>query len=79
MTILSLMAKEKSQEKGEMLKLIRLVSKRVQKGYDAAYIAELFEKTPTLIETLCTIVNENPGMDEYDWYDIFTGNQKDVA
>lgn len=72
MTILSLMAKEKMQEKGEMLRLIRLVSKKVQKGYDVAFIAELFEMPPALISTLCTVVKENPGEDEYGWYEVYT-------
>ena len=76
MTVLSLMAKERSQEKSEMLRLIRLVSKKVQKGYDIAMMAELFEKSPALIETLCSIVKENPGRDEYGWYDVFAGIQR---
>lgn len=76
MTVLSLMAKERSQEKGEMLRLIRLVAKKVQRGYDTAMMAELFEKPPALIETLCSIVKENPGRDEYGWYEVFAGLQK---
>lgn len=76
MTVLSLMAKERSQEKGEMLRLIRLVSKKVQKGCDIAMMAELFEKPPALIETLCSIVKENPGRDEYGWYDVFAGTER---
>lgn len=76
MTVLSLMAKEKGQEKGEMLRLFRLVEKKVQRGYDTAMMAELFEKPPALIESLCLIVKENPGRDEYGWYDVFAGVQR---
>lgn len=76
MTVLSLMAKERSQEKGEMLRLIRLVAKKVQRGYDTAMMAELFEKPPALIEALCSIVKENPGRDEYGWYEVFAGIQR---
>lgn len=75
MTALSLMAKEKSQEKGEMLRLIRLVEKKIQRGYDTAMMAELFEKSPALIDVLCSIVKENPGRDEYGWYEVFAGLQ----
>lgn len=76
MTVLSLMAQERSQEKGEMLRLIRLVAKKVQRGYDTAMMAELFEKPPALIEVLCSIVKENPGRDEYGWYEMFAGLQR---
>lgn len=75
MTALSLMAKEKSQEKGEMLRLIRLVEKKIQRGYDTAMMAELFEKPPALIDALCSIVKEDPGRDEYGWYEVFAGLQ----
>lgn len=79
MTILSLMAKEKSQEKGEMLKLIRLVSKKIERGYDVTLIAELFEKPPALIGALYEIISENPGKGEEEWYDIFLGEMRFVA
>lgn len=75
MTVLSLMAKERSQEKGEMLRLIRLVAGKVQRGYDPTVIAELFEKPPAQIEALCSIVSGYPEKDADGWYEIAMGRR----
>lgn len=79
MTILRLLEKEKHQEMEEMLRMIRLVSKKVQRGYDVETMAELFEKSPETIEAICVLIKENPGLDEWGWYDILVGKLRRVS
>lgn len=59
-------------EKGETCKLIQLVSRKVQKGYNAAAIADDLEEERDVIERLYQVITENPDSDIEGWYEILT-------
>lgn len=59
-------------EKGESLKLLQLVSRKVQKGYNAAAIADDLEEERDVIERLYQVITENPDSDIEGWYEILT-------
>lgn len=63
---------EKGLEKGETCKLIQLVSRKVQKGYNAAAIADDLEEERDVIERLYQVITENPDSDIEGWYEILT-------
>ena len=63
---------EKGLEKGETCKLLQLVSRKVQKGYNAAAIADDLEEDRDTVECLYQVITENPDSDIEGWYEILT-------
>ena len=59
-------------EKGETCKLLQLVSRKVQKGYNAAAIADDLEEDRDTVECLYQVITENPDSDIEGWYEILT-------
>ncbi len=52
---------EKGRTEGEWTKLVSQVQKKLDKGLNAAAIAEMLEEPETFIEELIKLIEENPG------------------
>lgn len=63
---------EKGLEKGEMCKLLQLVFRKVQRGYNSAAIADDLEEDRDVIERLYRVITDNPDSDIDGWYEILT-------
>lgn len=59
-------------EKGEICMLLKQVSRKIQKGYNAIAIADDLEEERDLIERLYQVITENPDSDIDNWYEILT-------
>lgn len=55
---------------GRMLTLIMQVQKKHTKGVDADSAADMLEEDPQLIRSLYSLIEEHPGYDEEDIYDL---------
>lgn len=63
---------EKGMEKGETCILLKQVSRKIQKGYNAVAIADDLEEERDVIERLYQVITENPDSDIDKWYEILT-------
>lgn len=63
---------EEGLEKGETCKLLQLVSRKIQKGYHAAAIADDLEEDRDVIERLYRVITENPDCGIEGWYEILS-------
>lgn len=63
---------EKGMEKGETYILLKQVSRKIQKGYNAVAIADDLEEERDVIERLYQVITENPDSDIDKWYEILT-------
>lgn len=63
---------EEGLEKGETCKLLQLVSRKIQKGYQAAAIADDLEEDRDVIARLYRVITENPDCGIEGWYEILS-------
>lgn len=83
MTILGQMLMEdgmkKGLEKGEMIKLISMVSKKVKRGLTSEAIAELLEEAPETVERICQAVKKHPEFGVEEIYMQITASSQETT
>lgn len=63
-------------EKGAAYTLLKQVSRKVQKGYNAVAIADDLEEEREVIERLYRVITENPDADIDKWYEILLNERQ---
>lgn len=62
-------AREEGQAEGEALRLIRIVKKKIIKGFSAEETAEMVEEAPEFIERIYSVIREHPDWTESEIYE----------